>query len=233
MSREFFKKVEIIFQLTYNNFSKTEIGDYLIMNRLKELRLSRKKLYQKDIADYLGIAISTYSNWENNKYEIDNENLFKLAAYYNVSIDYILGGDSKIKQNKEHYEEIEIKEHHLIPLLGSVVAGIPIESQEDIEGYIYIDQRPTSDYFALRVNGQSMKNVIPDKSIIIVRKQETADNGDIIVAMLNGEQTVKRFKRYGDIILLSPENQSFDNIPVTPADDFHILGKVVEARNIF
>lgn len=200
------------------------------MLRLKELRKRANKT-QIDIANYLGVSFQAYSNYENGNREIGLDMLVKLSAYYGVSIDYILG--VKSSNTPDCYEEVEINEHRLIPLLGSVVAGIPIESQEDIEGYIYIDQRPTSDYFALRVNGQSMKNVIPDKSIIIVRKQETADNGDIIVAMLNGEQTVKRFKRYGDNIFLMPENPSFEPIPVTPTDDFLILGKVVESRNVF
>lgn len=60
------------------------------MNRLKELRKS-KGLLQKDIAKFLNIAVSTYSYWEVGKYDIDNENLKKLADYYNVSIDYLLG----------------------------------------------------------------------------------------------------------------------------------------------
>lgn len=59
-------------------------------NRLKELRIS-KKLRQKDIAEMLNVAVSTYSYWENGKYEIDFENLFVLSKFYSVSIDYILG----------------------------------------------------------------------------------------------------------------------------------------------
>ena len=201
------------------------------MLKLKELRKQANKT-QCDVANYLGVSFQAYSNYENGNREIGLEMLIKLSAYYGVSIDYILG--VKSASSADTYEEVEMSEHRLIPLLGSVVAGIPIESQENIEGYVYIDQRPTSDYFALRVNGQSMKNAnIPDRSIIIVRKQETADNGDIVVAMLNGEQTVKRFKQYGSNVFLMPENPSFEPIPVTPADDFHILGKVVEARNVF
>lgn len=200
------------------------------MLRLRELRKRANKT-QADIANYLGVSFQAYSNYENGNREIGLDMLVKLSTYYGVSIDYILG----VKNNNlsDTYEEVEINEHRIIPLLGSVVAGVPIESQEDIEGYIYIDQRPTCDYFALRVNGQSMKNIIPDKSIIIVRKQESADNGDIVVAMLNGEQTVKRFKHIGYNVLLMPENPDFDPIPILPTDDFHILGKVVEARNVF
>lgn len=90
---------------------------------------------------------------------------------------------------------------------------------------------PKEEYFALRVHGESMKNAgILDKSILIVHKQETAECNDIVVAMLNREQTVKRFKRYGDNIFLMPENPDFEPIPVTPNDELIILGKVVEVR---
>ncbi|MGN0812472.1 MAG: transcriptional repressor LexA [Candidatus Coproplasma sp.] len=128
-------------------------------------------------------------------------------------------------------DEIEINDLYPIPLLGSVIAGMPIESQENTEGYVYISYRPKEEYFALRVHGESMKNAgIQDKSILICHKQETAENGDIIVAMVNKEQTVKRFKQIGSSIFLMPENPTFDPIPITKTDEFIILGKVVEVR---
>ncbi len=118
-----------------------------------------------------------------------------------------------------------------IPLLGSVVAGIPIEAQEDLEGYVYISFHPKEEYFALRVHGDSMINAgIRDNSILIVHKQPYATCGDIVVAMLNGEQTVKRFKMYGENIFLMPENPDYEPIPVLKGADFLILGKVVEVR---
>lgn len=130
--------------------------------------------------------------------------------------------------------EVELNDIFAIPLLGKVVAGIPLESQENLEGYIYVSYRPTEEYFALRVDGDSMKNAgIFNKSVVVCHKQETAESGDIVVVMLNGEQTVKRFKQVGTSIFLMPENSDFDPIPVTETDSLIILGKVVEVRVMF
>ena len=150
-----------------------------------------------------------------------------------AAIERALGVD-KIKKDPVIQDEVEIDDMYPIPLLGRVVAGKPINEQEDLEGYIYVKYRPKDEYFAVHVYGDSMINAgILDGSIIICHKQETAECGDIVVAMLNGEQTVKRFKLIGDTCFLMPENQRYDPIPVTKDDELIILGKVVEMRFSF
>lgn len=137
----------------------------------------------------------------------------------------------KIEKDPVIQDEVELQDYYPIPLLGSVVAGVPIEAQEDLEGYIYISFRPKEEYFAVRVHGDSMINAgIADGAVLVVHKQECVENGDIVVAMLNREQTVKRFKMFGDSVFLKPENPAYDLIPVTEKDEFIILGKVVEVR---
>lgn len=149
------------------------------------------------------------------------------------AIERALGVD-KIKKDPVIQDEVEIDDMYPIPLLGRVVAGKPLEEQENLEGYVYVNYRPKEEYFAVRVHGDSMINAgILDKSIIICHKQETAESGDIIVAMLNGEQTVKRFKMNGNTCFLKPENPNYDPIFVTENDEFIILGKVVEMRFSF
>ena len=149
------------------------------------------------------------------------------------AIERALGVD-KIKKDPVIQDEVEIDDMYPIPLLGRVVAGKPLEEQENLEGYVYVNYRPKEEYFAVRVHGDSMINAgILDKSVIICHKQETAENGDIIVAMLNGEQTVKRFKMNGNTCFLKPENPNYDPIFVTENDEFIILGKVVEMRFAF
>lgn len=199
------------------------------MDKLKELR---GKMTQEQIAKKLGLNRQTYRNYENGDRQPDFDTLTKMADYFGVTIDYLLGRD--IKKDPVIQDEVEINDLYPIPLLGSVAAGIPIERQEDLEGYVFINFMPKEEYFALRVHGESMKNAgILDKSILIVHKQETAECNDIVVAMLNREQTVKRFKRYGENIFLMPENPDFEPIPVTPDDELIILGKVVEVRFSF
>lgn len=137
----------------------------------------------------------------------------------------------KIEKDPVIKDEVELQDYYTIPLLGSVVAGVPIEAQENLEGYIYISFRPKEEYFALRVHGDSMINAgIADGAVIVVHKQECVQNNDIVVAMLNREQTVKRFKMFGDNVFLKPENPAYEMIPITEKDEFIILGKVVEVR---
>lgn len=96
---------------------------------------------------------------------------------------------------------------------------------------IYISYRPSEDYFALRVHGDAMKDVgIFDNGVVIAHKQREAQDGDIIVSVLNGEQLVRKYKRIGETVLLYAANASADPIAISPQDDFLILGKVVEAR---
>lgn len=201
----------------------------------------RKGLTQQQVADFIGISQNNYSYWENGKVKIDNISLQRLSELFGVSVDYLLGRENhttidttpraaKIK-DLAIKDEVELNDFYPVPLLGSVVAGIPIEAQEDLEGYVYISFKPKEEYFALRVHGESMINAgIRDNSILIVHKQAYANCGDIVVAMLNGEQTVKRFKMYGDNIFLMPENPAFEPIPILKGADFLILGKVVEVR---
>ncbi len=148
------------------------------------------------------------------------------------SIERALGlNQPQTKKDPVLEDEVELNDLYPIPLLGSVIAGVPIEAQEDLEGYIYISFRPKEEYFALRVHGDSMINAgIQDGSILVVHKQETAENGDVVVAMLNSEQTVKRLKILGETTFLWPENPAYEPILVTTKDSLIILGRVVEVR---
>lgn len=114
-----------------------------------------------------------------------------------------------------------------IPLIGSVAAGQPILAQENIENYFPVpsDLLPNQEAFMLRVKGESMINAgIFNGDQIIVAQQDTAENGDIIVALMDDSATVKRFYREGDHVRLQPENDTMDPIITT---DVQILGKVI------
>ena len=197
--------------------------------RLKEARKAAG-LTQQQVAKLIGISQNNYSYWENGKVKIDNVSLQRLSEIFGVSVDYLLGRE-ETKTTAPIKDEVEFNDIYAIPLLGRVVAGVPLESQENLEGYIYIGYKPKEEYFALRVRGDSMINAgIRDKSILVVHKQAYAENGDVVVALLNGEQTVKRFKIYGDNMFLMPENPVYEPIPIMKGADFLILGKVVEVR---
>ena len=112
-----------------------------------------------------------------------------------------------------------------VPIVGNVAAGSPILAEECIEDYLTFDTGGRSDeYFALRVRGDSMINAgIFNGDLVVVRQQPVANNGEIVVALLEDEATVKRFSRRNGHIWLLPENDDYQPIDGTCAS---ILGKV-------
>lgn len=118
-----------------------------------------------------------------------------------------------------------------VPIVGSVPAGLPIDAIENIEGELAIDASflPKGDSFSLKVMGDSMKNAgILDGDIVMVKKQNIAQQGDIIVAIIGDEATVKRYFKEQSHIKLQPENSDFDPIIIdSNSPEFRIAGKVV------
>ncbi len=116
----------------------------------------------------------------------------------------------------------------MIPVLGTVAAGTPILAEEHIEKWIFITppSSSASGYFGLKVKGDSMigDHIVPG-DIVIVHQQETADNGDIVVALFGDEATVKRLRLGDDGIFLMPANPAYHPLLVTA--DVRIVGKVV------
>lgn len=118
-----------------------------------------------------------------------------------------------------------------VPIIGRVAAGEPILAQENIEGKLTVDKtiaKNSNDTFALRVKGDSMINAgILDGDFVIVQQQPTANQGEIVVALIGEEATVKRFYKERNHIKLLAENEDFAPIIITPQDsDIQILGKV-------
>ena len=112
-----------------------------------------------------------------------------------------------------------------VPIVGNVAAGSPILAEECIEDYLTFDTGGRSgEYFALRVRGESMLNagILPG-DLVVVRRQQTCNNGEIVVAMIDDEATVKRFSRQNGRVWLLPENEAYAPIDGTYAQ---ILGKV-------
>jgi repressor LexA len=118
-----------------------------------------------------------------------------------------------------------------VPLIGRVTAGQPVWAEENFEGTISVDRsilgRATR-LFALHVRGDSMIRAgIYDGDIAIAQQQSVADHGDIVIALLGDEATVKRFYRKKKLIILQPENDAMQPIRIIEGSDFKILGKVI------
>lgn len=204
-------------------------------NRLKQLR-EEKGLSQSEVAKIMGVGRTTYLKWENGENQ-PTRKLDQLSQFFNVSIDYLLGkSDVKTIPNKnQHSKGVKI------PVLGRVVAGVPIDAVQEILDYEEItpEMAATGEYFALQVKGASMEPTLRNGDIVIVKKQPTVDSGDIAIVLVNGnDATVKEIKESPAGITLighnaaiyTPQfysNKEIQNMPV------QIIGKVVEMRRKF
>lgn len=205
---------------------------------IKEIR-QENGMTQKEACLALGIPQNTFSQYENNKREPDNDTLKKIADFFNVSTDYLLGRETPepnyewMRKHGEYPYNPKVKK---IPVLGYVAAGKPIFADEHIIDYTYTDIDDDGfDYFALKIKGDSMSAAqINDGNIVIVRVQQTCENGDIVVVRIDGENaTVKLFHRIGNTIQLIPKSlnpehkiQEYD-LRKTKID---IVGKVVKCE---
>lgn len=137
----------------------------------------------------------------------------------------------QLKKSKAKNRAIEVLDknkvnYKTVPLIGRVTAGMPILAQENVEGYFPLpsDIFRSNDLFMLAVEGESMIEAgICDGDIIIVNRQNYAENGDIVVALIDSEATVKRFYREKDYFRLHPENSAMSDIIIK---DCMVLGKV-------
>lgn len=198
----------------------------MIMRFLKSLR-KEKGWTQQEVANLLGIERSTYTRYENGTSEPNFEMLEQLSRIFDVSTDVLIGR-SAIPTPSGGVR---------IPVLGDVAAGIPIEAVTDIVDYEEIDAAlaKTGDFFGLRIKGTSMEPRMREGDVVIVRKQDTAESGETVVVLVNGDSaTVKKIKYGPDGITLLPTNPSFDPIFYSAAEvealPVRVIGKVVELR---
>ncbi len=192
---------------------------------------SLKGLSQSELAKELGLSTSTISMYEVGKREPDFETEEKIADYFNTDLNILRGRDS---------ERIDDSHGTSIPVLGRVAAGIPLTAAEYIIDTEEIPQAMAADgeYFGLQVKGDSMEPKISDGDVVIVRKQSDADDGDLVIALVNGDDAVvKRLKKYADGIALISTNPAYEPMYFSRADieskPVSIIGKVKELRAKF
>ena len=118
-----------------------------------------------------------------------------------------------------------------IPLVGIITCGVPILAQENIEGYIPVSislAKPGFKYFLLRAKGNSMNNAgINDGDLILVRQQSSAKNGDIVVALIDDEATVKEFQHNKSCVVLMPRSNNKNHKPIILTENFQVQGVAV------
>lgn len=200
--------------------------------KLKELR-QQKGMTQSELAKLLKMQRSTLGMYETGKREPNFETLNMFANFFNVDMNTLMDMNNTSNQNPSSPVR-SIK----IPVLGTVVAGIPLDAVENIIGWEEISpaMAATGEHFALRIKGTSMEPRICEGDIVVVRKQEDIESGDTAIVLINGgEATVKKVKKTEEGIMLIANNMSvysphfysnkdIESLPV------QIIGKVVELR---
>lgn len=207
------------------------------MLKLKKLRENRG-MTQAELGKALDISPSAIGMYEQGRRIPDISTLKKISSFFSVSVDYLIENNLQNDANKTPPSS---GKGIRIPVLGRVVAGIPIEAVEEILDYEEItpELAATGEFFALKIRGHSMEPRMMEGDVVIVRKQEDVESGDVAIVLVNGnEATVKRVKKQEEGITLIATNTSvyephfysnkeIKNLPV------QILGKVVELRGKF
>lgn len=202
------------------------------MLTLKRLR-EEKEMTQAELGKALEISPSAIGMYEQGRRTPDIPTLKKIASYFNVSLDYLLGNaPGKAVQQQSAGRGVRI------PVLGRVVAGIPIEAVEEILDYEEItpELAATGEFFALKIRGHSMEPRMMEGDVVIVRRQDDVDSGDVAIVLVNGDEaTVKRVKKQEEGITLIATNTSvyephfYSNKEIAELP-VRILGRVVELR---
>lgn len=203
--------------------------------RLRELRTS-KELTQQRLAQFLNTSKSSVNMYERGEREPGLEMLENIADFFNVDLDYLLG-KTDIKRRVSISKKSSTSHQIKIPVLGVVRAGQPIDAVEYIIDYEEIPESlaRTGDFFALQIKGDSMSPRIKSGDIVIVRKQEDVESGDVAIVLINGDEaTIKKVKKFDGGITLIPSNPEYDVLTFSNAQvsslPVQIIGKAIEVR---
>lgn len=194
---------------------------------LRFLRL-RDGYSQSELANKLGVSKSSISMYERGSRQPDFELEEALADLFNVSLDFLRGKSDNSSKTSNGVT---------VNVLGRVAAGIPINAISEIIDSEEITETMarTGEFFGLKIKGDSMEPRIYDGDVVIVRQQEDAESGDIVIAMVNGDDAVcKRLVKYASSIALVSLNSKYEPMMFTndeiEAKPVRIIGKVVELR---
>lgn len=191
--------------------------------------LAKTNKTQKEVADAIDVSPQTFNTWCQGIALPRMGKVQKLSDYFNVSKSELL--DEKV--DSSYQKTVGFK----INVLGSVAAGIPFEAVENIVDTEEIseDLAKTGTFFGLKIKGDSMEPRICNGDVVIVKQQDDAESGDIVIAMVNSDEaTCKRLTKYAGGIGLISLNSKYEPMMFSEDDVLNkpvkILGKVIELR---
>ncbi|EHR38132.1 S24 family peptidase [Facklamia languida] len=191
--------------------------------------LEQKNITQADLSDRLKIPRSTLNGYFKGTSIPSPENVQKLSDFFEVKKSDIDPRFNKVSNI------IEIKQTKSIPILGAIACGEPILAQENISDTIPfpVESLPNGDLFFLKAQGDSMEPTIKEDALVLIRKQEEVENGEIAAVLVNSntEATLKRVRKLGDTILLEAINEEYSPYLVNKENPARIIGKAVKVLN--
>lgn len=203
----------------------SDLGNKEIMAKNIKFQMSKNNIRPTDICGTLKIPMPTFSDWINAKTYPRIDKIELMANYFGI-------------EKSDLVEERRNKSRGIvINVLGRVAAGVPVEAVEDIidTEEISEDMAKSGQYFGLQIHGDSMEPRMYEGDVVIVRQQDDAESGDIVIAMVNGnDATCKRLTKYAGGIALLSLNSKYEPMMFTNDEilqkPVRIIGKVVELR---
>lgn len=194
-----------------------------IGQKIKQLRKAHK-LTQEELAKILDVKPTAVSAWELGRNKPLMDKLDMMAHYFGVPISYFFE-ENQIKRSKNHIHFVKL------PIVGTISCGNGVIAYEDIEDYEDVPRSWLNggEYFFLRAKGDSMINArIMDGDLLLIRRQDDVENGDIAAVLIDGEAVLKRVYKTDDTIILQSENPMYKPIILNKNDmkDVRIIGKL-------
>ena len=178
--------------------------------RLKEYR-DRFDLTLADMSNLCDVPTQTLNRYELEQRIPKFDTALEIAESLRINPLWLQGYDVPMnEQLPSNATPLDLPSMHRIPILGRIAAGLPLYAEQNIEGYTLTDLNGGAEYFALRVNGDSMNAArIEDGDVIIVRRQDEVENGELAVVMVGDDDaTVKRFYATNDTVTLMPQSRN-------------------------
>ena len=199
-----------------------------IYERIKQRRIELG-LTVEELANKMGYKDkSSISKIENGKADIPTSKVVAFAKALETTTAYLLGVDTPVSSIPPGFEPLPKMVKR--PLVGTIACGEPITAEENIEDYVDVPEDAQCD-FCLRCKGDSMIDAgISAGDLLVLRQQDYADEGEIVVALVGENATLKRFYKKGRKIILHPENKSMNDIIV---DDCQIQGVLVSCIKMY
>ncbi len=194
-----------------------------------------KQITQADIVAETKCSSATVSDWFNGKKYPRPNRMQRIADILGVCMSDLIENHS---QPSLPLDAIPYAPTQRIPILGRISAGLPLYAEEQIEGYTYTDLNHGGEYFALRVHGDSMNAIrIYDGDLLIIRKQDVVEDGEIAVVMVNDDEaTVKCWHRRENIVMLEPKSTNpTHQMQIYDAKEtpIRVIGKVVQNQIMY